>query len=303
MRAKHWADRQAGNGRAARPPSELSSDSKPRRRRRPARRLFSRASSSAQLRSPPASPRASLASDRDSLHCRPVPTHAPVSHLPARCSAMGNQTSSAPVTPRPIYTVRSDPVPAAGKTASSAEPVDSDECHACAARQDSQAISPVHADTDLASAIPHASDSSQTHTSLTAASVTTSAVAASSAAPCYAYSHSACPLNRAELGRAAWAHLHTMAAYYPLQPSPGEQLDMRSFVLLYMRQYPCLYCRDRTMEEVERNPPRVHDRAALSEWLCEVHNEVNERLGKQSFDCKRVDERWRTGPADGSCGG
>ena len=37
-------------------------------------------------------------------------------------------------------------------------------------------------------------------------------------------------------------------------------------------------------------------------WLCKIHNEVNEMLGKPSFDCSRVLERWRDGPADGvSC--
>lgn len=139
--------------------------------------------------------------------------------------------------------------------------------------------------------------------SLPAASTTTiTATPATSTTPCYAYSHSACPLNRAELGRAAWAHLHTMAAYYPVQPSPTQQSDMHSFMLLYMQHYPCLYCRDRTMEEVERNPPRVAGRRVLSEWLCELHNEVNERMGKAVFNCERVDERWRTGPMDGSCG-
>ena len=35
--------------------------------------------------------------------------------------------------------------------------------------------------------------------------------------------------------------------------------------------------------------------------MCELHNEVNDRLGKPQFDCDKVDERWRTGPADGSC--
>lgn len=40
----------------------------------------------------------------------------------------------------------------------------------------------------------------------------------------------------------------------------------------------------------------------LSMWLCKIHNEVNEMLGKPSFDCSRVLERWRDGPADGvSC--
>lgn len=52
---------------------------------------------------------------------------------------------------------------------------------------------------------------------------------------------------------------------------------------------------------MQKNPPDVSGRAALSKWLCDVHNEVNERLGKDKFDCSRVLERWKDGPADGSC--
>jgi len=32
--------------------------------------------------------------------------------------------------------------------------------------------------------------------------------------------------------------------------------------------------------------------------MCEMHNEVNERLGKDIFDCSRVDERWRRDPTN-----
>ncbi len=49
--------------------------------------------------------------------------------------------------------------------------------------------------------------------------------------------------------------------------------------------------------------PDVSGRAGLSRWLCERHNEVNEKLGKSIFDCgeKNLKERWKDGPADGSC--
>ena len=50
-----------------------------------------------------------------------------------------------------------------------------------------------------------------------------------------------------------------------------------------------------------RNPPIVDTRVNFSKWVCELHNEVNDRLGKPQFDCSKVLERWRTGPADGSC--
>lgn len=33
-----------------------------------------------------------------------------------------------------------------------------------------------------------------------------------------------------------------------------------------------------------------------------LHLQVNDMLGKPMFDCTRAMERWRTGPADGSCG-
>jgi len=49
------------------------------------------------------------------------------------------------------------------------------------------------------------------------------------------------------------------------------------------------------------NPPKVGNRFELSQWLCERHNDVNTRLGKEKFDCSKVDERWKDGPADGSC--
>ena len=40
---------------------------------------------------------------------------------------------------------------------------------------------------------------------------------------------------------------------------------------------------------------RVSSRAELSLWMCEQHNEVNEKLGKPAFPCSlaALDDRWR----------
>ena len=73
-------------------------------------------------------------------------------------------------------------------------------------------------------------------------------------------------------------------------------------MLTMARTYPCGYCADTTRDEMVRNPPRTHSRYDLTQWLCELHNEVNDRLGKPIFDCSLVDLRWRDGPPDGSCG-
>jgi hypothetical protein len=63
--------------------------------------------------------------------------------------------------------------------------------------------------------------------------------AAAATTPLYAYMHSGCPLNRREVGRTAWAFLHTTAAYYPNQPSREMQNTMEQFMLSMARVYPC----------------------------------------------------------------
>ena len=45
----------------------------------------------------------------------------------------------------------------------------------------------------------------------------------------------------------------------------------------------------------------MHVRVRFSRWMCELHNEVNQRLDKRTFDCSKVDERWLEGWKDGSC--
>lgn len=65
--------------------------------------------------------------------------------------------------------------------------------------------------------------------------------------------------------------------------------------------YPCGPCAEDFGEDVRVNPPNVSSREGLSRWLCERHNEVNMKLGKDNFDCAKTDERWKDGPGDGSC--
>lgn len=116
-------------------------------------------------------------------------------------------------------------------------------------------------------------------------------------------SPSDCPPDVEALGRSSWTLLHTMAASYPERPSPQQQNDATSFVSSLSKLYPCYSCASDFQEwmRVSRNAPRVSSRKEFGQWLCEAHNEVNQKLGKEKFDCTKVDERWRTGWKDGSC--
>ncbi len=55
------------------------------------------------------------------------------------------------------------------------------------------------------------------------------------------------------------------------------------------------------LKRIKERPPETGSGDALANWLCGMHNEVNEKLGKPTFDCGQVDQRWKDGWADGSC--
>ncbi|KAG6890085.1 hypothetical protein C0995_012034 [Termitomyces sp. Mi166 len=110
-----------------------------------------------------------------------------------------------------------------------------------------------------------------------------------------------CPPDVEQLGRATWTFLHTTAAYYPKRPTPTQRANMLMLLRSLPLLYPCSNCAEDFGEDIAKNPPDVSGRVGLSRWLCERHNAVNAKLGKEVFDCAKTDERWKDGPGDGSC--
>lgn len=112
-----------------------------------------------------------------------------------------------------------------------------------------------------------------------------------------------CPADVEALGRGSWTMLHTMTANYPEKPSTGDQEQAKTFISLFARLYPCGHCAEDFQHWMgEGNPPAVQSREDFGTWMCRAHNAVNEKLGKEKFDCGKWEERWRTGPSDGRCG-
>ncbi|XP_053996713.1 FAD-linked sulfhydryl oxidase ALR [Hylaeus anthracinus] len=110
-----------------------------------------------------------------------------------------------------------------------------------------------------------------------------------------------CPLDKDELGSRTWSLLHTMAAYYPDHPNEEQKSDMRNFFYTFSKFYPCYVCAEDLREQLKQSPPQTDSQKQLSYWLCDIHNEINEKLGKPRFDCNLVDQRWKDGWLDGSC--
>lgn len=144
-------------------------------------------------------------------------------------------------------------------------------------------------------------DSEQEEVSEMAKSTSTSSVAASRENASEIQSAQAklpCPPDSRELGRATWTYLHSLAAYFPDKPRESEQREMAAFMGTFSRFYPCWYCADHMQDYMKDKPVTTQTRSAFSLWMCNFHNDVNKNLGKEIFDCKRVDERWLTGCDD-----
>ncbi|KAK0307270.1 Flavin-linked sulfhydryl oxidase of the mitochondrial IMS [Friedmanniomyces endolithicus] len=106
----------------------------------------------------------------------------------------------------------------------------------------------------------------------------------------------ACPPDVEELGRSSWTLLHAMTANYPEKPTGTQQSETKQFINLFGKMYPCWVCADDFRAWMkDGNEPRVSNRAEFGRWACEAHNAVNVKLGKESFDCNKWEERWRTG--------
>jgi FAD-linked sulfhydryl oxidase len=147
------------------------------------------------------------------------------------------------------------------------------------------------------------STTSSASSSSTATASPSLSSAASSLSDLSAYP-SDCPPDVDTLGNHTWTFLHSLSASYPERASPSQQSDMRSFLSLFAKLYPCWVCAEdfTTWMAQPGNQPRVQGQDEFGQWMCQAHNEVNRKLGKDEFDCARWKERWRDGWKDGRCG-
>lgn len=103
------------------------------------------------------------------------------------------------------------------------------------------------------------------------------------------------PPDVEKLGSSTWTLLHLIAATYPEKPTSQEQADMKQFVSLFGKFYPCWFCAEDFRGYVKDHEPDTSSQDKLGSWLCNAHNEVNVKLGKERFDCNLWKKRWKDG--------
>lgn len=110
-----------------------------------------------------------------------------------------------------------------------------------------------------------------------------------------------CPPDSEQLGRATWTFLHSVAATYPETPTSEQQQEMKTFISIFSKIYPCWYCAAGFQKYIKKNEPKVMTQEEFGHWLCDAHNAVNERISKPKFDCNLWKQRWKDGWEDGRC--
>ncbi|KAI0482675.1 ERV/ALR sulfhydryl oxidase domain-containing protein [Xylariaceae sp. FL0804] len=103
---------------------------------------------------------------------------------------------------------------------------------------------------------------------------------------------------KAELGRASWKLFHTMMARFPETPTEEDSLALKTYIQLFARLYPCGDCASHFQKLITKYPPQTGSRNSAAGWACYMHNLVNERLQKPTFDCNNIGDFYDCGCGD-----
>ncbi|KAM0684389.1 hypothetical protein MDAP_000157 [Mitosporidium daphniae] len=95
------------------------------------------------------------------------------------------------------------------------------------------------------------------------------------------------------LGTATWTFLHRFAGMYPANPDEKYQECVRLFLNTLPHIYPCEECAVGMRAFFDCHPPETESMEKFGAWLCEIHNLVNEKLGKPQYDCANWMDQWR----------
>jgi len=86
-------------------------------------------------------------------------------------------------------------------------------------------------------------------------------------------------------GPSMWHYLHTMSFNYPVDPSCNDKKNYRDFILNLQNVLPCGKCRRNLVKNFKKHPLNIQameSRATFSKYIYDLHEIINEMLGKKS---------------------
>ena len=92
-------------------------------------------------------------------------------------------------------------------------------------------------------------------------------------------------MNSELWGPPMWHTLHTLSLDYSHVPTTEQQQTMSVFLDAIGKLLPCISCREHYQRYVQEYPlaQAVQSAEDLQRWILELHNRVNERLGKSKY--------------------
>lgn len=82
-----------------------------------------------------------------------------------------------------------------------------------------------------------------------------------------------------------WHSMHIVALGYPMEPNYGEKKAAKEYFESLQMLIPCPLCRSHYTSHLAKIPigPSLDSRKDLFRWTIDLHNEVNEMLGKRKL--------------------
>jgi len=82
-----------------------------------------------------------------------------------------------------------------------------------------------------------------------------------------------------------WHTIHIVALGYPQEPAYSDKKAMKEFFESLQHLIPCPICRTHYVSHMTKLPigPSLDNRKDLFRWTIDLHNDVNEMLGKRKY--------------------
>jgi hypothetical protein len=93
-------------------------------------------------------------------------------------------------------------------------------------------------------------------------------------------------------GKFGWGFIHNVALGYPTDITYMKKEQYRKFFEVIGDVLPCLDCQNHYKKMFIDYPPVMINKDTLFKWTVDIHNKVNERIGKKTVTVEEAYNIW-----------